>query len=40
LLFTTFGYVEKVRSQFFSLRHRAGQSAIELGRPASKSPTN
>jgi hypothetical protein len=37
---TTLGYPEKVRSQFLSLRHRPGQSAIELGRPAPKSPTN
>src|SRR5260370_26955681 len=37
---STLGYAEKVRSQFLSLRHRPGQSAIELGRPAPHSPTN
>ena len=37
---TTLGYAEKVRSQFLSLRHQPGQSAVELSRPARKSPTN
>src|SRR6266850_2519037 len=36
----TMKYLEKVRSQFLSLRHRPGQSAVELSRPARKSPTN
>ena len=37
---STLAYVEKVRSQFLSLRHRTGQPAVELVRPAPKSPTN